>query len=122
MRTKTETRQLYSVADLDSLVAGDRVVLDLLDFDPIDGNVGNLVPYAYCRRVGKKRIAFLQINMRESGEEIDEISAKVKDFSFDQNGVLVLNVARISVVNSYDSSSPEYQQKLALLKQAGLYK
>ena len=122
MTPKPETRQVYSVADLDSLVAGDRVILDILNFNPdFDSTVGNLVPYAYCGRVDKKRIAFLEINMNERGKVIDEISAKVEHFSFDQNGVLVLNLARTRC-NSYDSSSPEYQQKLALLKQAGLYK
>lgn len=117
MTTKLETRPVYSEADLDRLVAGDRVILDILDFYSSDG-IGSPTPVAYGGRVGKngKKIALLQ----GSGREIEEISAKVQNFSFDTGGVIILNLAK-SNWNTYNPSSPEYENKLTLLKQAGLY-
>lgn len=116
MTNKLFTRPVHCEADLDNLVAGDRVILDVLNFNPLPGDpVGDKAPAAYGGRVGQKILLLESI-----GKEVREISATVEHFSFDHEGVMVVSSNKLNC-KSYDVSSSDYENKLMLLKKAGIY-
>lgn len=114
MANKPGTRLVHDEADLDRLVEGDRVRIDFCsDYD--DNQFSALV--AYAGRVGQ-RVLFLGRNS-EYRTRIDQFSLRIKDLSYDPDGMVVASLARARW-KSYDSSSSEYQSKLVQLRKEGM--